>query len=77
MAVFDIEQTGNGFIKVVSGGGGDGYDLKLQIGRENGGGREMMMLRTNPATNEWIPSTEDDDNQPMFVSAKPNRSESA
>uniref|UniRef100_A0A5B6Z5G6 Uncharacterized protein n=1 Tax=Davidia involucrata TaxID=16924 RepID=A0A5B6Z5G6_DAVIN len=66
--------TGSGFIKVGNEGGEDGYDLWLQIGNENGGHREMM-FRTNPATNDWIPRLEDD--QIVYVSSKPNRSESS
>uniref|UniRef100_A0A5B6Z3T7 Maternal effect embryo arrest 59 n=1 Tax=Davidia involucrata TaxID=16924 RepID=A0A5B6Z3T7_DAVIN len=65
--------TGNGFIKVGSEGFQDGYDLRLQTGNENGGHREMV-FRTNPATNDWIPNVEDD--QVVYVSSKPNRSES-
>jgi hypothetical protein len=65
--------TGTGFIRVNSEGGGNGYDLQLQSGTENGGQREMV-FRTNPATNDWIPKIEDD--REIFCSAKPNRSES-
>ncbi|CAL5389538.1 unnamed protein product [Camellia sinensis] len=68
--------TGSGFINVGRERGVDGYDLKLQNGHENGGRiEEVMMFKTNPATNDWIPSIED--HQAIYVSsAKLNRSES-
>ncbi|KAG5535564.1 hypothetical protein RHGRI_023360 [Rhododendron griersonianum] len=68
--------TGTGFITVSSsGGGGDGGDLQLLNGYKNGGVREMIYFRTNPATNDWIPNIEEDD-RVTYSSAKPNRSES-
>ncbi|CAL5426976.1 unnamed protein product [Camellia sinensis] len=52
--------AGSGFINVGRERGADGYDLKLQNGHENGGHiEEVMMFKTNPATNDWIPSIED------------------
>ncbi|PSS21255.1 Eukaryotic peptide chain release factor GTP-binding subunit like [Actinidia chinensis var. chinensis] len=67
--------TGSGFIKLSSsecGGGGEGNNLQLQNGYENG--ERVMVLRTNPATNDWIPNMED--HQVIYVSGKPNRSDS-
>ncbi|KAJ9562423.1 hypothetical protein OSB04_007583 [Centaurea solstitialis] len=51
--------TGNGFIKVARDGNGDNslYDLRLQI-RVNGGYRDHS-IKSNPATNDWIPSSGD------------------
>ncbi|GMP31384.1 hypothetical protein CsSME_00005619 [Camellia sinensis var. sinensis] len=50
-------KTGSGFINVGREGGVHGYDLKLQNGHDNGGRIEdVMMFKTNPATNDWIPS---------------------
>ncbi|XP_059624743.1 uncharacterized protein LOC132267628 [Cornus florida] len=66
--------TGSGFIKVVSEGSEDGIDIELPKGYENGGQRQQMVFRTNPARNDWIPSVED--NQAVYASSKPNRSES-
>ncbi|XP_058227912.1 uncharacterized protein LOC131336189 [Rhododendron vialii] len=67
---------GTGFIRVSSsGGGGDGCDLQLLNGYKNGGVRDMVYFRTNPATNDWIPNIEEDD-RVTCSSAKPNRSES-
>lgn len=64
--------TGTGFIKVERRGVEDGYGLQLQR-REN---REMMLrgFKSNPATNDWIPSLEED--EVGYVSSKPSRSES-
>ncbi|KAI8020382.1 hypothetical protein LOK49_LG04G00893 [Camellia lanceoleosa] len=54
------KQTGSGFINVDRERGMDGYDLKLQNGHENGGRvEEVMMFKTNLATNDWIPNIED------------------
>ncbi|CAL5328333.1 unnamed protein product [Camellia sinensis] len=72
----DSSHTGSGFINVGRERGMDGYDLKLQNGHENEGHiEEVMMFKTNPATNDWIPSIED--HQAIYMSyAKLNRSES-
>ncbi|KAF9621990.1 hypothetical protein IFM89_029210 [Coptis chinensis] len=52
------DQTGSGFIKVVKGSGEDGYvGLHLQSGR---GGTKTKAFRSNPATNDWIPTTDED-----------------
>ncbi|XP_015065151.1 uncharacterized protein LOC107010383 isoform X3 [Solanum pennellii] len=63
--------TGSGFIKVVNQTNGNIYDLQLNGGYENGRAKEF---KTNPATNDWIPSN--DDYQVGFTSSKPSRSES-
>lgn len=62
--------TGSGFIKVVNQTNGNIYDLQLNGGYENGRAKEF---KTNPATNDWIPSK--DDYQVGFTSSKPSRSE--
>lgn len=49
-------QTGSGFIKVVNQTNGNIYDLQLNGGYENGRAKEF---KTNPATNDWIPSKDD------------------
>ncbi|GFY93760.1 hypothetical protein Acr_09g0002060 [Actinidia rufa] len=72
---YPYKLTGSGFIKLSSsecGGGGEGHNLQLQNGYENG--ERVMVLRTNPATNDWIPNMED--HQVIYVSGKPNRSDS-
>ncbi|KAL3526824.1 hypothetical protein ACH5RR_011480 [Cinchona calisaya] len=67
--------TGSGFIKVASDEIGNDYDLQVQ-GGDCGGTREMVFkFKTNPATNDWIPSLEN--HQVAFKSSKPNRSESS
>ncbi|XP_009630630.1 uncharacterized protein LOC107782933 isoform X2 [Nicotiana tabacum] len=63
--------TGSGFIKMVNQTDGNIYNLQLNGGHENGRAREF---NTNPARNDWIPSSED--YQVGFTSSKPNRSES-
>ncbi|VVA17239.1 PREDICTED: maternal effect embryo [Prunus dulcis] len=65
--------TGSGFIKVVREGGSD-FDLQLAESHDDvivG----LMKIRSNPATNDWVPRTDEDE---VFVnSSKPNRSESS
>ncbi|XP_059293551.1 uncharacterized protein LOC132046810 [Lycium ferocissimum] len=63
--------TGSGFIKAVDQTDGNTYNLQLNGGHENGRAKEF---KTNPATNDWIPSSED--YQVGFTSSKPSRSES-
>ncbi|MCD9638725.1 hypothetical protein HAX54_022863 [Datura stramonium] len=63
--------TGSGFIKVANPTNGNIYNLQLNGVHENGRAREF---KTNPATNDWIPSS--DDYQVEFTSSKPSRSES-
>ncbi|KAL8245849.1 hypothetical protein R6Q59_007065 [Mikania micrantha] len=67
--------TGNGFIKVATEKHGDDglYDLRLQIGSY--GGYRDQVFKSNPATNDWIPSSGDYFDQDEYVSWKPNRSE--
>ncbi|MFS7947429.1 hypothetical protein Hanom_Chr06g00548181 [Helianthus anomalus] len=60
-------QTGNGFIKVATEELVDLYDLQVQTGRYEG-----QVVKSNPATNDWVPSSGDQDE---YVSSKPNRSE--
>lgn len=52
-------QTGNGFIKVAKEENGDDdlYDLRLQIGAD--GRYRDHIVKSNPATNDWIPSSGD------------------
>ncbi|KAK9054119.1 hypothetical protein SSX86_025196 [Deinandra increscens subsp. villosa] len=65
--------TGNGFIKVAREEDGL-YDLRLQDGSYGGFGDRAF--KSNPATNDWIPSSGDYyDQQDKYTSAKPNRSE--
>ncbi|KAM3286163.1 hypothetical protein P3S67_024962 [Capsicum chacoense] len=63
--------TGSGFIKLVNQTNGNIYNLQLNGVHENGRAKE---LKTNPATNDWIPCSED--YQVGFTSSKPSRSES-
>ncbi|XP_054810301.1 uncharacterized protein LOC129311854 [Prosopis cineraria] len=64
--------TGSGFIRVESLGGDDLKLQKTQI--INVGETKLADYKSNPATNDWIPDI--DENQ-VFVSVKPNRSESS
>lgn len=54
-------QTGKGFIKDVEGGG-DGFAIRLPEEEEIavGVGHMTTGFASNPATNEWIPSTEEE-----------------
>ncbi|KAK4346629.1 hypothetical protein RND71_032968 [Anisodus tanguticus] len=63
--------TGSGFIKAVDQTNGNIYNLQLNGGHENCRAKEF---KTNPATNDWIPSSED--YQVGFTSSKPSRSDS-
>ncbi|KAL7603335.1 uncharacterized protein LOC111896377 [Lactuca sativa] len=67
--------TGNGFIKVAKEENGDDdlYDLRLQIGAD--GRYRDHIVKSNPATNDWIPSSGDCYDQDEYLSLKPNRSE--
>ncbi len=70
--------TGSGFIKVVSENEeiNGCKDLEIERGIVNGGGysnRHLIICKSNPATNDWIPSL--DDGQVGYGSSKPNRSE--
>ncbi|XP_077231096.1 maternal effect embryo arrest 59 [Tasmannia lanceolata] len=65
--------TGSGFIGMVADDGGDGSLLGGLQGFGDGG-RDMKGLKSNPATNDWIPKV--DGEEAVFASSKPNRSES-
>ncbi|XP_042508783.1 uncharacterized protein LOC122084538 [Macadamia integrifolia] len=68
--------TGSGFIRVGESFG-DGYGLELNRGgRDHVRAGETVAFRSNPATNDWIPSTEEA-GEANFVSSKPNRSENS
>ncbi|XP_058080890.1 uncharacterized protein LOC131229051 [Magnolia sinica] len=69
--------TGNGFIRVTENSGESWSDFLLQL--HEGAGEVMVArgtknFRSNPATNEWSPRVEE---EAMFISTKPNRSESS
>ncbi|XP_043708501.1 uncharacterized protein LOC122657772 [Telopea speciosissima] len=68
--------TGSGFIRVEESFG-DGYGLELDMGGHEHVRRagKTTVFRSNPATNDWIPSTEVE-GEANFVSSKPSRSES-
>ncbi|KAL2531819.1 maternal effect [Abeliophyllum distichum] len=66
--------TGNGFIKTAMEKSGNEYDLQFNGSHNSNGGFREILFKTNPATNDWIPSFED--HQAGYVSSKPNRSES-
>ncbi|XP_031480855.1 uncharacterized protein LOC116250970 [Nymphaea colorata] len=63
--------TGTGYIKVMEGV--DGVRWRLEEGGAALANSVVVKTRTNPATNDWIPS---EDQQMAFVSSKPHRSES-
>lgn len=68
--------TGSGFIKVVSENEENGCkDVGIERGTVNGEGysNRHLICKSNPATNDWIPSV--DDGQVGYVSSKPDRSE--
>ncbi|PRQ48102.1 hypothetical protein RchiOBHm_Chr2g0106961 [Rosa chinensis] len=66
--------TGTGFIRVEreEEGNEDGYDIQLNGIHGGSNGMVRAGFRSNPATNEWIPKTDED---LVFISSKPNRSE--
>ncbi|GMI68800.1 maternal effect embryo arrest 59 [Hibiscus trionum] len=67
--------TGSGFIRVMKEGAeANEYDIQLGngIGRGGGTSANKPLFKSNPATNDWIPTLEQDQ---VFVSSKPNRSE--
>ncbi|XWS29754.1 hypothetical protein CRYUN_Cryun24cG0057600 [Craigia yunnanensis] len=65
--------TGSGFIRVVrEGGEGNECDIQLENGQGAGNVVNSPVFKSNPATNDWIPKAEEDQ---VFVSSKPNRSE--
>ncbi|KAG9440395.1 hypothetical protein H6P81_020560 [Aristolochia fimbriata] len=66
--------TGSGFIKVAAESVGDGGESSFRLQGVNGWrGRTVSGMRSNPATNDWIPRT--DEEEAVFVSSKPARSE--
>ncbi|GKV26320.1 hypothetical protein SLEP1_g35651 [Rubroshorea leprosula] len=65
--------TGNGFIRVSKDDGEEsGNDIEPEVSPVPENIVVRRPLGSNPATNDWIPSVEE--NQ-VFVSSKPNRSE--
>ncbi|CAI9780782.1 unnamed protein product [Fraxinus pennsylvanica] len=66
--------TGNGFIKMAMEKNGNEDILQFRGSHSTNGGFKQMIFKTNPATNDWIPSFED--HQVGYISSKPNRSES-
>ncbi|KAE8671453.1 hypothetical protein F3Y22_tig00111947pilonHSYRG00005 [Hibiscus syriacus] len=65
--------TGSGFIRVMKGGGeANEYGIQLGNGQDAGNSTNKPVFKSNPATNDWIPALEEDQ---VFVSSKPNRSE--
>ncbi|EXB59541.1 hypothetical protein L484_009299 [Morus notabilis] len=66
--------TGSGFIKVVKEGSEEGDDQVIQLreGHFGGVGTAPGGYRSNPATNDWVPKIDEDQ---IFISSKPNRSE--
>lgn len=50
-----IEQTGTGFIRVANEG--NGYNIRVANGCDSG---DRPVYKSNPATNDWIPSVEYD-----------------
>ncbi|XP_021831639.1 uncharacterized protein LOC110771617 [Prunus avium] len=68
--------TGSGFIKVVREGGSDFDGLDLQLAQSHDDViAGLMKIRSNPATNDWVPRTDED--EVLVNSSKPNRSESS
>ncbi|KAK9228356.1 hypothetical protein WN944_021306 [Citrus x changshan-huyou] len=63
----DHHTTGTGFIRVANEG--NGYNIRVGNGCDSG---DRPVYKSNPATNDWIPSVEYDQ---AFISSKPNRSE--
>ncbi|KAJ8765729.1 hypothetical protein K2173_014851 [Erythroxylum novogranatense] len=65
--------TGSGFIRMVAEDNENGNGFQLTGGHGSGSSILVSGYRGNPATNDWTPCLEDDQ---VFVSSKPNRSES-
>ncbi|XP_050375778.1 uncharacterized protein LOC126793331 [Argentina anserina] len=63
--------TGTGFIRVEREEEGS-YDIQLTGIHGGSIGIVPSGFRSNPATNDWIPKTDED---MVFISSKPNRSE--
>ncbi|XP_022856165.1 uncharacterized protein LOC111377321 [Olea europaea var. sylvestris] len=66
--------TGNGFMKRDMEKSGNEEHFQLRGSHGTNGGFKQTIFKTNPATNDWIPSFED--HQVEYISSKPNRSES-
>ncbi|KAF8012399.1 hypothetical protein BT93_I0526 [Corymbia citriodora subsp. variegata] len=67
--------TGSGFISpLVEGGQNGGYDFRCERDGFESGRDGKPALRSNPATNDWVPS---DAFRQDYVLTKPNRSESS
>ncbi|CAA2997676.1 Hypothetical predicted protein [Olea europaea subsp. europaea] len=66
--------TGNGFIKMDMEKSENEDDLQLRGSHSTNGEFKQIIFKTNPATNDWIPSFEN--HQVGYISSKPNRSES-
>ncbi|KAE8686035.1 Maternal effect embryo arrest 59 [Hibiscus syriacus] len=64
--------TGSGFIRVMKGGETNEYVIQLGNGQGAGNSTNNPVCKSNPATNDWIPTLEEDQ---VFVSSKPNLSE--
>ncbi|PON46377.1 maternal effect embryo arrest [Trema orientale] len=70
--------TGSGFIKV-GREESEEYEygtVDLQGGDLGAVGTVPAVLRSNPATNDWVPKMDYEDDQ-IYISSKPNRSESS
>ncbi|XP_061341993.1 uncharacterized protein LOC133288284 [Gastrolobium bilobum] len=67
--------TGSGFIKaVIEGEGEGGNEIQLPVSHVDAGETHLTGYKSNPATNDWVPNF---DEHQVFVSSKPNRSESS
>ncbi|KAK3412038.1 hypothetical protein EUGRSUZ_I00795 [Eucalyptus grandis] len=67
--------TGSGFISPLGEGGQNGgYDFRCERDGFENGRDHKPAFRSNPATNDWVPSDAFDQD---YVSTKPNRSESS
>ncbi|KAL3039290.1 hypothetical protein AAZX31_01G177300 [Glycine max] len=65
--------TGSGFIKAAREGGEGEYEIQLPNNHVNAAETQPRSYKSNPATNDWVPNS---DEHQVFVSSKPNRSES-
>ena len=60
-------QTGNGFIKVAREDNGNygSYDIRLHTGTN--GVYKNRVVKSNPATNDWVPSSGDYYDQVLII----------
>ncbi|KAL2962963.1 hypothetical protein AAZX31_17G173900 [Glycine max] len=65
--------TVSGFIKAAREGGEGEYEIQLPNNHVNAAETQPRSYKSNPATNDWVPNS---DEHQVFVSSKPNRSES-